>query len=67
MNFILSVVFLIFQPFPFRRHNKTKKNKINKIDIDGATWWTKIVIGLLLLIFIVLQRFVQAGAGRRIS
>ena len=29
-----------------------------------SSWWTKIAIGLLLLGFILLQRFLQSSAGR---
>jgi simple sugar transport system permease protein len=32
---------------------------------DLSTWWVKIVIGLLLLVFVVLQRVLAVGPRRR--
>jgi len=36
------------------------------ISFEGtlSSWWVRIVIGLLLLVFIVLQRVLGAGRGR---
>ena len=37
------------------------------ISFDGtlSSWWTKIVIGILLFVFIAFQRFLEAGAKKR--
>ncbi len=30
-----------------------------------SSWWTRIVVGILLLLFCVAQRFIESGAGKR--